>query len=110
MRVLIIESVEELADALRAAGSADYVVLRAEDLRALKAELTETKLKLAERKVVERAKGILMRTHGLDEETAYATLRKSAMDRSLRLGEVAQRLVDAVHGDGAVHEKSAPPV
>jgi hypothetical protein len=108
MRVLIVDDPEHLALALEEAGCADYVALRADELRALQAELAAVKAKLAERKLVERAKGILMRTRGLDEETAYATLRKLAMDRSLKLAEVAQRVLDSVHDDGAAHMKSAP--
>lgn len=100
MRVLIVDDSKDLTSALREAGCADYVVMRAQDLRALQAELAEIKLKLAERKLVERAKGILMRTRGLDEETAYTTLRKLAMDRSLKLAEVAQRVLDANSGSG----------
>jgi hypothetical protein len=107
MRLLIVEGSEDLASALRDAGCNDYVVMRAEELQALQAELAEAKAKLAERKVVERAKGILMRVHGIDEETAYTTLRKHAMDRNLKLAEVAQRVLDSVHDDDAAHTKSA---
>jgi response regulator NasT len=66
-----------------------------EELQNLREQLTEANLRLDERKLVERAKGILMRTRGLDEESAYSMLRKAAMDRKLRLGEVARRLIDA---------------
>ncbi len=66
-----------------------------EELQGLREQLAEANLRLDERKLVERAKGILMRTRGLDEESAYSMLRKAAMDRKLRLGEVAQRLIDA---------------
>jgi len=45
--------------------------------------------------VVERAKGLLMKSRGLDEEAAYLALRKMAMDRKLKLVEVAQRVIDA---------------
>jgi response regulator NasT len=38
---------------------------------------------------------LLMKSRSLDEEAAYAALRKAAMDRNLKLGEVAQRIVDA---------------
>lgn len=100
MRLLIVEHSEELAAALRDAGCADYVVMRPEHLLALQAELAELKRKLAERKLVERAKGILMRAHGLDEQTAYTMLRKLAMDRSLKLADVAQSLLDANSGSG----------
>jgi response regulator NasT len=42
-----------------------------------------------------------MKSRSLDEEAAYALLRKSAMDRKLRLGEVAQQLIDAADLLGA---------
>jgi len=61
----------------------------------LKRELAEARSQLAERKVVERAKGILMQRHALSEPDAYARLRKAAMDKGLRMGDIAQRIVDA---------------
>jgi response regulator NasT len=45
--------------------------------------------------VIDRAKGLLMSRQGLSEEDAYKRLRKAAMDKGIRLAEVAQRLVDA---------------
>ena len=68
---------------------------RFEAYQRLRDELAETQLKLSERKLVERAKGILMKTRGLDEEASYAALRKLAMDRGKRLAEVAQQVIDA---------------
>lgn len=50
---------------------------------------------LAERKVVERAKGILMKDRALTEEQAYALLRKTAMNENRRLSDVAQSLIIA---------------
>jgi two-component system, response regulator / RNA-binding antiterminator len=57
-------------------------------------EFQRLRLQLAERKSVERAKAILMKKHRLDEEAAYSMLRRIAMDRNLRIGEVAQRVID----------------
>ncbi|HEU4922314.1 MAG TPA: ANTAR domain-containing protein [Burkholderiales bacterium] len=79
----------------------EAAMARFEQMQMLKAQLAEANMKLAERKLVERAKGLLMKSRGLDEEAAYAALRKMAMDRSLRLAEVAQRLVDAADLLGA---------
>jgi two-component system, response regulator / RNA-binding antiterminator len=45
--------------------------------------------------VIDRAKGLLMKRQGLAEDEAYALLRKTAMDKGLKLAELAQRLVDA---------------
>jgi response regulator NasT len=60
----------------------------------LRLELSETKLKLAERKVIERAKGLLMERHRYSEDDAYRKLRRLAMDKNLKLSEVAQRMLD----------------
>ena len=79
----------------------EAAVARFEQYQALRTQLAEANLKLSERKVVERAKGLLMKTRGLDEDAAYAALRKMAMDRKLKLIEVAQRIVDAADLLGA---------
>ena len=79
----------------------DVAVAQFEDFQRLREELAEANLKLAERKLVERATGLLMKSRSLDEEAAYGLLRKFAMDRKLRLGEVAQQLIDAADLLGA---------
>lgn len=79
----------------------DVAVARFEDFQRLRAELAEANVKLGERKLIERAKGVLMKMRGLDEEAAYALLRKSAMDRKMRIAEVAQQLVAAADLLGA---------
>lgn len=79
----------------------DAAVARFEEFQALRTQLAQANLKLSERKLVEKAKGLLMRRRGIDEEEAYAALRKMAMDRSLRLAEVAQRVIDAADLLGA---------
>jgi two-component system, response regulator / RNA-binding antiterminator len=73
----------------------DVIVIDARGIKAILEAAAQAIQKLAERKLVERAKGLLMKTRNLDEETAYAALRKTAMDRNLKLVEVAQRIVDA---------------
>lgn len=57
-------------------------------------ELSDTRQQLAERKILDRAKGLLMKRHNLSEGQAYARLRTLAMNKNLRLAEVAQRLID----------------
>jgi response regulator NasT len=59
----------------------------------LRTELEETKSALKERKVIEKAKGILMKSRGIDEEAAYALLRKTAMGQGKRVAEVAEGLI-----------------
>jgi two-component system, response regulator / RNA-binding antiterminator len=73
----------------------DVAVARFHELQDLRDQLAQANSKLAERKLIERAKGLLMKSRSLDEEAAYAALRKAAMDRKLKLSEVAQRIVDA---------------
>lgn len=79
----------------------DAAVARFEELQDLRSQLAEANLRLSERKLIDRAKGLLMKRRGLDEESAYAMLRKTAMDRKLKLVEVAQRLIDAADLLGA---------
>lgn len=57
-------------------------------------ELSDTKSKLAERKVIEKAKGLLMQRQGFSEDQAYQKLRSMAMSKNLKLSEVAQRILD----------------
>ncbi len=61
----------------------------------LQSELQATKAALAERKVIDRAKGILMKAKGISEEEAYALLRKAAMSQSRKISEIAQSVVTA---------------
>jgi response regulator NasT len=58
-------------------------------------ELEEAKGELENRKIVDRAKGILMKSRGLSEDEAYALLRKTAMNQNRKLADVAQSLVTA---------------
>jgi response regulator NasT len=88
-------------DASRIKAIVDAAVARFEDFQALRTQLAEANLKLSERRLVERAKGLLMKSRGLDEEAAYGALRKMAMDRKLKLADVAQRVVDAADLLGA---------
>ena len=60
----------------------------------LLAELDDTRHKLAERKVIDRAKGVLMAHQGLSEDQAYQKLRTMAMNKNLKLAEIAQRILD----------------
>jgi response regulator NasT len=61
--------------------------------QAVQSERDDARAKLAERKLIERAKGILMRKRGIGEEEAYHALRRIAMDRNLRMSAVAERLI-----------------
>jgi response regulator NasT len=61
--------------------------------QALRARLEETRATLADRVVIERAKGVLMQRRSLPEDEAYRLLRRWAMDRGERLVQVAQRVL-----------------
>jgi response regulator NasT len=58
-------------------------------------ELQEARTELESRKLIDRAKGILMRTRGLSEADAYALLRKTAMNQNRKISEIAESLITA---------------
>lgn len=105
------ESDDSLTHAAIEAGVSAYVVndLRAERIRPvlsaaiarfnlfrrMRDELAETKRALEERKVLDRAKGLLMKARGISEDEAYGLLRKTAMDQGKKIPEVASALVTA---------------
>jgi len=128
MRVLVVDQSAERAELLRAALAPagyevtalssplgllqaieklqpDLIVVAAvallEEMRNLRAQLAEANQKLSERKLVERAKGMLMKSRGLDEDAAYSLLRRMAMDRKMKLAELAQKFIDAADLLGA---------
>jgi len=71
----------------------EAAIARFEQTQALKAELESTKTALAERKTIEKAKGLLMKNRGWDEPHAYQAMRKLAMDKNQKLVDVAQQLL-----------------
>jgi response regulator NasT len=72
----------------------DVAIARFEQERALREELKTAQGRLVERKVVERAKGILMQQKGVSEDEAFRLMRKLAMDRNRKLLDVAQQIID----------------
>lgn len=73
----------------------DAAIARFHLMQKMRAELAETRRALEERKVIDRAKGIVMRAKGMTEDEAYALMRKAAMDQGRKIAEVAQALVTA---------------
>jgi response regulator NasT len=65
-----------------------------QELANTRTELDELSAELKDRKVLDRAKGLLMQRQGLTEQAAYDKLRKAAMDKGLKMAEVAQRMLD----------------
>ena len=81
----------------------DVAMARFEQDQALRAELADAKTEvqdlnteLKNRRVIDRAKGLLMQRQGLSEQAAYEKLRKSAMDKGLKVVDVSQRMLDAM--------------
>ena len=73
----------------------DAAVARFEEFNNLRAELSQAKSKLDERKVIERAKGLLMKQRGLDEDAAYEMLRSMAMKKNMKLVDLSHQLIEA---------------
>jgi len=73
----------------------DMAVSRFNAFSRLQRELADAKSALEERKVIERAKGILMKMRGLSEEEAFALLRQTAMNEKKKISEIAQSVVTA---------------
>jgi response regulator NasT len=79
----------------------DVAMARFEHEEALRAELADAKTELLDlstelknRRIIDRAKGLLMQRQGLSEQVAYEKLRKTAMDKNLKVVDVAQRMLD----------------
>ena len=64
--------------------------------QSLRAELDDARQQLTDRKIIERAKGIVMQRLRIGEDEAFARMRKQAMEKGLKLVEVAQRILDTV--------------
>ena len=73
----------------------DVTISRFNAFHRLQEELSETKSALQERKLIEQAKAILMRQNAIDEEAAYALLRRTAMNQSRKIADIARALVTA---------------
>ena len=73
----------------------DVAMARFQHEEGLRRQLADARSELQDRKVIDRAKGLVMQRRGMTEQQAYELLRKTAMDRGLKLGDVAQRILDA---------------
>ena len=73
----------------------DMCVTRFHAFTRLQEELEEARTALADRKVIDRAKAVLMKSKGLDEDTAYGLMRKTAMNQHKRIAEVARAIMTA---------------
>jgi two-component system, response regulator / RNA-binding antiterminator len=75
----------------------DLTISRFRAFARLQDELAAAKGALEDRKTIERAKGILMKSRGLSEDEAYSLLRKTAMNEKRKLAEIARSVVTASH-------------
>ncbi|UGV26733.1 ANTAR domain-containing protein [Rhodopseudomonas boonkerdii] len=73
----------------------DLCISRFNAFSKLQDELERTKSALEERKIIDRAKGIVMKLKGLNEEEAYVLLRSTAMREKKKIGEIAQSIITA---------------
>jgi len=73
----------------------DVAIARFQQYQQLKEQLQTTRATLEERVLVDRAKGLIMKQRRCSEDEAYRWLRKTAMDRKQRIGEVAAEVIDA---------------
>jgi response regulator NasT len=73
----------------------DMSISRFKAFSRLKDELAQARAELGERKVIDKAKGILMQRRGIEEPEAYALLRKTAMNENRRILDVAQSVIMA---------------
>lgn len=73
----------------------DMAISRFNAFSRMARELEDARTELESRKLVDRAKGILMKSRGLSEQDAYALLRKTAMNQNRKIGDVAQSLITA---------------
>lgn len=73
-------------------------VTRARELLAAKREAAEAKEQLEARKLIERAKGLLMRRTGSSEQEAYRIMQRSSQDRSVRMVDIAKAVIDSEPG------------
>jgi two-component system, response regulator PdtaR len=111
-------SQRELVERARAAGAMAYLVkpfskadlvpavemalARYDELTALESEVTDLRERLETRKLLDRAKGVLMDRQGLDEAAAYRWVQRASMDRRTSMREVAERVLR--EADGAATE------
>lgn len=81
-------------DARRIKPVIEVACARFEEYQALRKELAEASKKLSDRKLIDRAKGVLMKARNLDEDGAYHALRKLAMERAQTIPKVAKDVLD----------------
>lgn len=90
----------ENLSAERVKAAIDVAVAQFSAYDTLKRELVDTRRQLKDRKIVERAKGLLMSLHNISEDQAFSTLRTLAMDKNETLGQACQGVVTLLEKPG----------
>ena len=72
----------------------NVAITRFEEHQRLKGELQKTRDELADRKIIDRAKGLLMKHKQCDEEAAFSAMRKMAMNKNVKLAEIAEDVIE----------------
>jgi response regulator NasT len=72
----------------------DLAIYRFNQMQSLCKELKETQTRLSDRKIIERAKGILMQQKNLNENEAYSQMRRSAMDNGQTMVDLSKRIIE----------------
>lgn len=73
----------------------ELAIARFEQHQSMRSELDRARLRLSDSRDIEKAKGLLMKRRGIDEDTAFGLLRRMAMERQQRIGEVARVVLTA---------------
>ncbi len=73
----------------------EVAIARFEMHEAMRGELDRARSRLSDNRDIEKAKGLLMKRRGIDEESAFALLRRMAMDRQQKIGDAARALIAA---------------
>lgn len=73
----------------------DAAVARFEEFNQLRKSLSEANIKLSDRKIVERAKGLLMTQRKIDEHEAYSMLRSMAMQKNMKIAALSAQIIEA---------------
>lgn len=74
----------------------EVAISRFKSYQQIAGELQKTRQQLEDRKLIDRAKGILMKSKKMDEQQAYKTIRKMAMDKSKGMGDIARSIIDVM--------------
>jgi len=74
----------------------DIAILRFQEFQSLREELQDAKSKLQARKIIDKAKGMLMAKRKMTEEEAYSSLRKMAMDKAQTLEQVCKQVIEVL--------------